>query len=254
MVCKFPDCIQVHIFYFGIWEPNITSHIIKNLQIGDTFIDVGSNIGYYTLLASQAVGNTGLVISIEPSKRTFRDLLLNLQLNNVENVRAFNVAISHKASRLPLYSGPPSNIGASTINPARAKELNLKTEEFVDAVQLCDILDRETLQNARFIKIDVEGSEWTVVRELEKAVEKFGPKTEIILEVNNKIGKNIGCHSDEIVAYFTKLGFATSELVNTYTLDEYLPPRTIRPPLPLSEDDFSQKDLLFFKQLGAEDS
>ena len=47
------DIIQQYVYYFGVWEPHITSWISSSLRPGDGFIDVGANIGYYSLLASQ---------------------------------------------------------------------------------------------------------------------------------------------------------------------------------------------------------
>jgi precorrin-6B methylase 2 len=88
------DIIQQYIYYFGVWEPRITGWVSRHLAPGDTFIDVGANIGYYSLLASPLVGKTGTVVAIEASPRTFDDLLFNLELNNVSNVRPVNVAVS----------------------------------------------------------------------------------------------------------------------------------------------------------------
>ena len=46
------DIIQQYIYYFGVWEPHITGWVSRRLAPGDTFVDVGANIGYYSLLAS----------------------------------------------------------------------------------------------------------------------------------------------------------------------------------------------------------
>src|SRR4051794_26991463 len=50
------DLIQRYIYFFGVWEPDITAWLRSALKPGDCFVDVGANIGYYTLLASQVVG------------------------------------------------------------------------------------------------------------------------------------------------------------------------------------------------------
>src|SRR6476619_7171728 len=61
------DVIQRYIYSFGVWEPALTNFVKTRLRAGDTFIDVGANIGYYALLASGLVGASGTVVSIEAS-------------------------------------------------------------------------------------------------------------------------------------------------------------------------------------------
>src|SRR6188768_1262234 len=56
---QLPDQIQSRIYFFGIWEPEISDYIAKNLAAGDCFIDVGANVGYFSLLAASIVGNAG---------------------------------------------------------------------------------------------------------------------------------------------------------------------------------------------------
>src|SRR6266545_4932566 len=59
------DLIQGYIYLFGVWEPNITDWIRRTLLPGDTFVDVGSNIGYYSTLAARLVGSAGSVVAID---------------------------------------------------------------------------------------------------------------------------------------------------------------------------------------------
>jgi hypothetical protein len=66
-LCSVPHVFTVafsvgYIYYFGVWEPNITRWIVRRLASGDMFIDVGANVGYYSLLASKLVGESGSVV------------------------------------------------------------------------------------------------------------------------------------------------------------------------------------------------
>src|SRR5208282_4953475 len=67
MYCNTSDLIQFFIFHFGVWEPDVSRVIERNLDLGDVFVDAGANVGYYTLLGSRRVGPSGKVISIEAS-------------------------------------------------------------------------------------------------------------------------------------------------------------------------------------------
>ena len=65
----------------GIWEPHETSLILDLLQPGDTFLDVGANIGYFSILAAAAVGEAGSVMAYEPDPENYRLLQANVELN-----------------------------------------------------------------------------------------------------------------------------------------------------------------------------
>src|SRR5262249_27771794 len=105
------DIIQQYIYYFGVWEPHITSWIRSSLRPGDSFIDVGANIGYYSLLASRLVGQYGSVVAIEASPKTFLELQTNLTLNKIYNVRAVNLAASDCRGKLKIFRGHEHNTG-----------------------------------------------------------------------------------------------------------------------------------------------
>ena len=93
-------------FVFGIWEPNLTNFVQQRLRVGDTFVDVGANLGYYSLLASKLVGALGHVVAIEASPAIAAHLTKNLHLNNATNVRVVNAAAADRAGTLALYRGP----------------------------------------------------------------------------------------------------------------------------------------------------
>ena len=69
--CRLEDVVQKSIFHFGVWEPEITEIVCARLRPGDTFIDLGANIGYYTLLGARLTGQRGCVVGIEPSPSLF---------------------------------------------------------------------------------------------------------------------------------------------------------------------------------------
>ena len=77
------DFIENRICFFGVYEPNVTTVFQSSVRTGDIVLDIGANIGYYTLLASKLVGPTGKVYAVEPSQINRLRLQHNLQLNNV---------------------------------------------------------------------------------------------------------------------------------------------------------------------------
>jgi FkbM family methyltransferase len=115
IVCSPRELIQVCVMQFGHWEPNVSAVIEGLIRPGSCAADVGANVGYHTLLMSNAVGPRGRVFSFEALAQTFQALQKNLALNGVGNVRTACVAISDKAGTVTIYQGTKSNCGNASI-------------------------------------------------------------------------------------------------------------------------------------------
>ena len=83
MRCNTRDFVQRRVRFFGIFEHNLTYYTIAALREGDLYVDIGANVGYFTLLASHLVGKSGKVLSVEADPVTFEELLKNLELNRL---------------------------------------------------------------------------------------------------------------------------------------------------------------------------
>ena len=151
--CVRTDYIQRRIAFFGLFEPNLTYFISSVLKPGDVFIDVGANIGYFTMLAAKCVGASGKVYAIEASPSTYDLLIANLRLNEVKNVEAINMAVTDKECHVRIQSNDTRNIGANSVHIVASG-----AADSVVGRPLQDIV-APNLGRARFIKIDVEGAE-----------------------------------------------------------------------------------------------
>ena len=92
------------------YEPYETKLILRQVKKSDVAVDVGANIGYYTILLADKVGKTGKVYAFEPDKINFEILLKNIKANNLENVIAVNVAVGSKNGKDYLYKSS-ENLG-----------------------------------------------------------------------------------------------------------------------------------------------
>src|SRR5271154_1682751 len=92
--CDLQDIIQEKIVYFDEWEPNLTAFLNRRLKSGDVFIDIGANIGYYSLLAERRVGPGGSVLAIEASPSIYDLLRKNISLNEGQRIRAVHRAVT----------------------------------------------------------------------------------------------------------------------------------------------------------------
>lgn len=242
------DIIQQYIYYFGVWEPNLTRWIQRRLRSGDTFIDVGANIGYFSLLASRLVGESGTVVAIEASPRTFSALQGNLTRNDARTVRAVNVAVSEHSGMAKVFYGHECNIGLTTI---------LETPDFececeVESAPLSSILRPDEVQNARVIKIDVEGAEWAVVAGMELILNSGRPDLEVVVEVNPESIARQGKCPEDLLEVFTRAGFHPFAIENDYSPLGYLPPYVEKRPVRIRGPIESSTDVVFSRQDAAE--
>jgi FkbM family methyltransferase len=142
----------------GIFEQEETVAILKELQTSDVFVDVGANLGYYTLMACQQ-GKP--VVAFEPQAQNLRCLYSNLIANDWQNVvEVFPLALAATPGILTLY-------GASGPSASLVKDWAGYSSRFQQPVAvstLDHILGGRFADRRLLIKIDVEGAEYGVLR------------------------------------------------------------------------------------------
>ena len=156
------------------WEEKTTKFIKDNLRPGDTFIDVGASVGYYTLLASKLVGPKGKVYSFEPLKENWLVLTKNLAINNLKNVAVFFTALSNKPGfKIKLYGDKV---------PGQYSIIDSADQEFQEVNnEIFDELNKREKIIPDMIKIDVEGAQVEVLKGMQDIL-KTDRELTIILE------------------------------------------------------------------------
>jgi FkbM family methyltransferase len=84
--------ITGHISEHGVYEPSLTAYLRANLRPGMTFVDIGANVGYFSVLASKLVGPEGTVVAVEPAPGNLALLRSNLWRNGCSNVQVLPIA------------------------------------------------------------------------------------------------------------------------------------------------------------------
>lgn len=164
------EWIQVELLQRGVLEQPLVDAMSRVLRPGDTFVDVGSHIGFYSLVGCKLVGESGRVIAIDPQPYNATRLLRDAELNGFAHLQVHiaavgeaeqfltlaNQSVTDKA-RLTLAEGPV--VGGGHVNDVN--------QHFVVPLRRLDNLLRESGMNkVRLIKISVVGYEWAVVRGL----------------------------------------------------------------------------------------
>lgn len=249
--CQFPDYIQSYIFFFGLWEPEITNFVSHRLKKGSQFVDIGANIGYFSILASQLVGTQGKVYAIEASPRTTRLLANNFELNQCSNSEYFNKAVYSSETEIELFRGEQSNIGATTIFQNKAKQQGLASEGLVSAAPLDKIIPFETLQQVTLFKIDVEGAEWHVISGMRHLLHAMHPEAEILIEINRKVIESMGGSVDEVFQMMSEAGFNAFKINSSSSVEHQVAPFKGTNLTPVSAHDLDNvADILFSRQLA----
>lgn len=245
------DLLQGYLYLFGVWEPNLTDWIRRTLRPGDTFVDVGANIGYFTILASRLVGAEGRVVAIEASPAFSQEIRRNVALNECANVRLLNAAVSDGAGRLDFYQPISWNRGNTTsVLPGTSAGTAVVPRFGIECEALPDLLTNEELRQARLVKIDVEGLELATIRGLLPVLTKLRPDAELVLEISPELLETQGESAAGLVDLLAAHGFHAYRIPNGYCISDYLPRRP--PELPrrwtapvtgLSDYVFSRRDV-----------
>jgi FkbM family methyltransferase len=154
----------------GAYETHVSAQVLRLLEPGSVFVDVGASIGYFTILAARAVGREGKVVACEPGPQNHTVLLLNTVVNKVDNVLIVPCAISD-ASSVVTYRRLGGGNGA--IADFDGAPESIETADLVQARRLDDILEAEPRVDV--IKIDVEGAEGRVIAGATQTLRRHGP-------------------------------------------------------------------------------
>ncbi len=149
-----------HLLNQQVHEPSLTQIVHGLLSEGQTFVDVGANEGYYSILAAKRVGKGGLVHAIEPQSRIKSVLEENKRINCAEAMVINNVAFSETVGTGHLFLRPSANTGASSLY--RHWKVGSRGET-VPTLTLDEFFKRSNLARVRLMKIDCEGAEHLVV-------------------------------------------------------------------------------------------
>lgn len=167
------DGISTELALFKTHEPLNTKLLRDYLKEGMICLDVGANIGYYTLLESKIVGDQGRVIAIEPSPINFQVLEKNLKMANAKNVNSFCLAGGDKNGILKFLLERQSNLSRIL----REDEIVKPSDTIVDVpVKKLDLFVEELdLKKLDFLRMDVEGYEYQIYKGFRNSLKKFKP-------------------------------------------------------------------------------
>jgi len=213
-----PNQVPKHIWLTGRWEPVITEFFRGSLAPGDTFVDVGANIGYYSLLASRIVGPHGHVYAIEASPTIFGLLRANVALNQASNVQIVHAIAADGDGEKEFWLAPAVNLGQSTSVETLGRSKGMRSEGRVRSRALTSLVPTDRLLNARIIKIDVEGAERAVLEPIFARLPEFSSRTVWTLELSPELCPGAQADVDCVFNAFSRHGYTAFAIRNDYSL------------------------------------
>jgi len=183
---------------FGLGEPFETEILRKEIKSGDVVLDLGANIGFYTLIAAKLVGKKGRVFAFEPEPDNFARLEMNVRLNSYENVVLVQKAVSSRTGKCTLY--------LSDRDRATHRIYDISDGRRFIEVESTRLDDYFHNQRVDFIKMDIEGAEWAALQGMSLLLEK-NKRVKILTEFLPSGLKGFGIDPQGYLQCLIKRGF-----------------------------------------------
>lgn len=209
MFVTLKDWVQKNIFLYGYYEKKETdfwNNLTKNKKI---VFDIGANVGYYGLMASNKIINNGMVYGFEPVSFIYQRAKHNILTNASQNFMLYNFALSDKVGELTINIGNEANLGMSGIN--RHNYLSGKTET-VKTDTVDNFIISNNITQIDVIKIDVEGSESYVLNGMSKTLINHRPI--ILLEILDTLLLKAGSSKEDIYNFMWEANYQAFKIMD----------------------------------------
>ncbi|MEI7488438.1 MAG: FkbM family methyltransferase [Chryseobacterium sp.] len=202
------DWIQQQIYFLGGYERDEIDYLYKTLKEGDTFIDIGGNIGLFSLNASKIIKDKGKIYSFEAFQPNYDQFKNHIRINDFKNITLEHLAISDQKGFIEiLYNETYDNVGMAS---SYLQEYTSK--EKVKSISLDDYVEENGISHIDLIKIDIEGAEYSALKGMEKVLTDICPK--IIIEINNIALKSSNRSEKELIQLLTEKGYTKTKVLS----------------------------------------
>lgn len=190
------------IWRFKSYEPLVTRAVEQLLKPGDTFLDIGANIGYFSLMAAALVGPTGKVLAFEPNPENCHLLQASMAANGFEQIQLYPYAVADEEQTFWLEVWG-ANSNGRILNAT--ERLNKEPDGFeVNSIVLDDFLP--TPPTINLLKIDIEGAEYRAFWGMKRLLQQQHPL--IIMEFSPRLLQVTSQVEPEIcLNYLRQLGY-----------------------------------------------
>jgi FkbM family methyltransferase len=193
------------LFIGGCADPNEFTLLIKLIAPGMVAVDAGANEGLYTLFLARRVGENGSVLAFEPSHREFSRLRSNVELNRLDNVRLFNMALGNQDGEAHLQIAGYEHEGQNTLGGFVHEGVDPLRTEQVQVRRLDSAVAEAGLTRLDFLKMDVEGCEMRLLQGSQTVLRNLRPV--ILFEAADKALRQQGSNREELTQLLRECGY-----------------------------------------------
>lgn len=199
MTLNLGDWVDQYIYVTGNYEDMTASVISACLGEGDSGVDIGANIGFFSLLMGVRVGRTGAVWAFEPIPDTNRRLRENVSLNPGLNITVRNEAIADEDGERAMFGGTTDHSGIASLRPIEGST----GSHSVPVRRLTTVLPPAT--KPALVKIDVEGAEFMVLQGMRDLLASHRP--DIVIEMSAHFLVEMGSSASQVDEHLRSLGY-----------------------------------------------
>jgi FkbM family methyltransferase len=179
--------------------------VLGMLQPGMTFVDVGANVGLFSIPAAKKVQN-GVVFAFEPCGWTYQRLVGNVRLNGLANLRTVHSALGDRTGEAILQINAAGKDGLNTIGRPTHGDSEVVGKESVPIARLDDFLQQHSVSHVDVMKMDVEGAELFVFRGAAELLSKSDAP--LCLYESSFLSKGFDYHPVESMWLLQKYGYS----------------------------------------------
>lgn len=179
------------VLYCGLYDYDEMNFLLRYLRAEDSFLDIGANIGIYTLLAASKI-HTGLIHSFEVLPKNYNRLQENIKLNQLNQVKTYEVAVSDHTGKIALNLAEGDSMPFIT-QTVTANTITVPTDT------LDNLLDNQQLANLTLAKMDIEGAEILALKGAVSLLKHQRPHV-WILEINDTVS-HFGHQKQDLVNF-----------------------------------------------------
>ena len=195
------------------YEQILLDEILKTLDNGSTFVDLGANEGFFSIIASSKCGNDGNIIAIEPQQSMVQVINTNINLNGINNITIIKKGVSNALGKTRIINYPSINTGASRIGSSWRYRL-YKSEE-IELDTLDNILSSCNVNIVDAIKIDIEGYEYNALMSANDLLNRKLIKN-LFVEIHPQYLKDLNQTSDMVREFMESKSYNFREINDVY--------------------------------------
>lgn len=192
--------------YYGTHDLAIRAVMKKYLKAGDTFIDIGANIGRITIIALSLVGKSGQVHAFEPIPKYYQ-LMEDIAADNHEYRLENNHCALGESCGTTTMAVSRTNIGLNSLLSDLLEEDDIQQKVEVPVIRLDDYIRDNNLNQIALIKIDTEGYEFPVLRGLSRFLQSTNRQPPIICEITLEAYTLMDCRIEDLRDYMKNYGY-----------------------------------------------